>query len=644
MIGFFTDPFTDELLYSACARFSDRARYPNAALAVKRLFGSPGATAIVDLPSRINNLLSVLPLNHKYTADRLIDEHTLAPFYAPFLPIKRAHLLREDMKESKDFNPIKGRIGATASSIKTPAWLRFCPMCEREDKANFPERYWHRVHQISGIELCLTHAVFLEDSCAPWHNPKIPGKFFSAEKAIHTAEPRHADPSIFSHAIQLKLALDAEWLLNWHGHTSDLTFLRERYYNLLLQRGLAYYNGNIKMYDLSEELVSFYSSDFLKRLQCEIDNSYKGWIFGLVHTTTLEVAQHPLRHLLLITFLGLTAEEFFTSSDVFKPFGDKPWPCLNRASDHFGQLLIDECRVTDNLVKKKRGKPVGTFSCKCGFVYNRVGPDNSEEDHRRINSVESYGPVWEKALREVWVDTSISLREAASRLGVSELTVVRYAIRLELPMNALGTRTVGSKTLKRYENFRRSKEEALEFYRQEWLLVIKANPEASRRQLATISSFLYMWLKKNDSEWLEAHLPSVRKTNRQGDLKDWNKIDIELAPAVEATAKRITEAPGRPTRISLAAIMREVGHKSWLEFSPHKLPLTSKVLEDYLESVEEFLIRRVRWAEDCFSQSGTCPTRHYFEVRAGTRHKAGKSSAVQGEINNAMERLKKLFS
>jgi TniQ len=147
VIGFFTDPYPDELLYSACARFSDRARYPNAARAVKRLFGRWGGAAVVDLPARIDHLLSALPLNHNYTVDRLINQNTLAPFYAPFLPPEQAHLLKKDMKERQGFNRTKGRIGATTSEIKTPVWLRFCPVCACEDRERFGESYWHRVHQ-----------------------------------------------------------------------------------------------------------------------------------------------------------------------------------------------------------------------------------------------------------------------------------------------------------------------------------------------------------------------------------------------------------------------------------------------------------------------------------------------------------------
>ncbi|MDQ3816229.1 MAG: TnsD family transposase [Acidobacteriota bacterium] len=639
MIGFFPDPYPDELLYGACARYNDRARYPSATLAVKRLFGSRSAAAVVDLPTRINQFLSALPPNHKYTADRLIDHHTIAPFYIPFLPIRRVHFLREEMKEGKGFNRTKGRIGATTSSIKTPTRLRFCPVCSQADKAEVGEKYWHRVHQIPGVEVCPMHATFLEDSSASWRNLRNPGKFISAEKAIQDVQPRAFDPSDFSHVVLLKIALDAAWLLSWHKHTSDLKFLRERYYNLLLQRGLAYYNGNIKMAALCEALINFYPPDLLKRLKSEIDNCYKGWVFTLVHTTTLAVVQHPIRHLLLITFLGYTAEEFFTSSNVFKPFGNNPWPCLNRASEHFGQLLINDCRVTDCWVKKKRGKPVGTFSCACGFVYNRIGPDTSEEDRYQINSVESYGPVWEKALREIWADRSISLREAARRLGVSELSVVRHAIRLELPMNVSGARHVGPKTLKRYKNFRIPKDSALELYKRDWLEVVRANPNASRRQLMTMASFLYLWLGKNAPEWLEAHLPPIRKGDHRGDLKNWNSIDAKLAPAVRSAGKQIKASEGRPVRVSLAAILRKVGHRAWIERCLPKLPRTSKALSKYLESHEEFLIRRVKWAEDLYIRIGKCPSRYYFEVHAGTRNKSGRSPAVQSAIDAAIERL-----
>jgi hypothetical protein len=638
MICVFPDPHPDELLYSVCARYNDLMQYPNSTTATRNFFGVGSISAVVDLPNKIDYLISELPPGHLYTADHLIDNHTLFPLYASFLQRERARVVRDGMRRVGE-NQIYEQIGLTASSVPQPQWLRFCPKCVEADRGSFGETYWHRIHQISGVEVCPHHAVFLELSDAPFRNLRNPGEATSAESALHNAPIRPLSSSDKLHNILLDIARNAVWLLKWKEGKHGNDHLRERYYNHLLRLGLAYYNGNVRASELADEFCKHYPAELLESLTCQINDYHRNWLLRLLHSGSTAVSQHPIRHLLLILFLGITTEEFFTSSEPYKPFGDSPWPCLNHAAEHFRQPVITECRITDNLVKKKTGRPLGTFNCECGFVYNRVGPDTSDEDRYRNDSVESYGPVWEQVLREAWSDTSLSVGSAARRLGVSDLTAVRYAIRLDLPMNAPGFRQVSPKTIERHKNFRRSRQEALEHYRKEWLSVLGANPDASRRQLMTLKSFLYLWLRKNDSEWLEVHLPPVIKGERKSELKDWENIDVELAAAVQATAKRIRGTPGRPIRISLAAIAKEVGHKAWLEHRLHKLPLTSKALDDCLESVEEFLIRRVRWAEEYYFQKGVVPMRSYFEANAGTRHKSGKRPAVQNEIDAALERL-----
>lgn len=639
MICVFPDPYPDELLYSVCARYNDLMQYPNSTTATRDFFGGGTISAVVDLPNKIEHLVSELPPGHLYTVDYFIDNHTLFPFYAPFLLRERAQLVRDGMRRVGE-NHVKEEIGLTASSVPQPLWLRFCPKCVEADRRRFGETYWHRVHQIPGVEVCSQHAVFLELSDAPFHNSRNPGEAISAENTLHNPPVRPLSSSDGLHNIYLGVARNAGWLLEWGESKYGNDHLRERYYNHLLKRGLAYYNGNVRARDLAIEFSEHYPAKLLESLNCQIKNQHRNWLLRLLHLGTAEVSQHPIRHILLILLLGCTIEEFLTSSAAYKPFGDGPWPCLNHAADHFRQAVITECRVTDNLVKKKTGRPLGTFNCECGFVYNRVGPDTSEEDRYRIDSVESYGSVWERVLRESWSDTSSSIGRAAHRLGVSDLTVVRYAIRLDLPMNVPDARQVSRKTIERHKNFRRSRREALEYYRKGWLSVIEAHPNASRRQLMTIESFLYLWLRKNDSEWLEAYLPLVRKGTRQSELKDWERIDVELAAAVQATAKRIKEMPGRPTRVSLSAIARSVGHKPWLEHRLHKLPLTSKALDACLESVEGFLIRRVAWVEEYYSEKGICPARSYFEVSAGTKNKSGELRSVQLAVDAAMKRLK----
>lgn len=641
MICVFPDPYPDELLYSVCARYKDLMKYPNSITATRDFFGGGAISAIVDLPNRLEYLVSALPPGHLYKVDEFIDNHTMFPFYAPFLSSKRARVIRDEMRRVGE-NQVFERIGLNASRVGRPSWLRFCPVCAEEDRRQLGETYWHRVHQMSGVEVCPRHAVFLELTDAPYSYNS--GVAISADTTLRNLPIRQLNLSDDYHNLLLLIAHNAAWLLTWKGGKSGSDFLRERYYNHLLRRGLAYYNGNIRATELITQFERYYPIQILEALDCKVKGRNKNWLLRLLHSGLAGVSQLPIRHILLIIFLGYSTEEFFNSYKEFKPFGDGPWPCLNHTAVHYREPVITKCRVTDNLTTGKTGRPMGTFSCECGFVYNRVGPDNSEEDRYRIDSVESYGPIWEKVLREVWSDSSLALVRAARLLGVSDLTVVRYAIRLDLPMNVPDARQVSLKTIERYKIFRRSRKEALEFYRNQWLSVLKANSDASRLQLMTTASFLYLWLKRNDTEWLETHLPPVRKGYRKDELRDWNSIDTALVAEVEATAKRIRELPGRPIRVSMAAVMKEVGRKSWLEFRLGKLPLTNKVLNDYLETVEEFLIRRVTWAEEYYFQKGICPARSYFEASAGTKSNSGRLPAVQSAIDAAMERLKVRFT
>ena len=53
MIGHFPAPLPDELLYSVCARYSERVKYRNKEAVMAELFGRRGAAASIDLPSHL---------------------------------------------------------------------------------------------------------------------------------------------------------------------------------------------------------------------------------------------------------------------------------------------------------------------------------------------------------------------------------------------------------------------------------------------------------------------------------------------------------------------------------------------------------------------------------------------------------------
>lgn len=50
MIGWFPDPYPDELLYSVAARYAERVGYPNCTAAIEELFGGGSTRVSIDFP------------------------------------------------------------------------------------------------------------------------------------------------------------------------------------------------------------------------------------------------------------------------------------------------------------------------------------------------------------------------------------------------------------------------------------------------------------------------------------------------------------------------------------------------------------------------------------------------------------------
>lgn len=84
MLAAFPHPLPDELLYSVCARYAHRVQYPHQKTVMGELFGGKTFHAVVDFPGYLDELVQALPPERGFTVDRIIDEHTLLPAYAPF--------------------------------------------------------------------------------------------------------------------------------------------------------------------------------------------------------------------------------------------------------------------------------------------------------------------------------------------------------------------------------------------------------------------------------------------------------------------------------------------------------------------------------------------------------------------------------
>jgi len=187
MIGFFQihilmNCFIAPVHGSAIARVMRMSRPLLVSCSAIRL---PISVFQIDWPHLISVFTHWTPVH----SDKLINDHTLLRFYSPFISVQRARVIRQEMGGDQE-NRIHSRLGINAGRLRVPSKLRFCPDCVLADRNTYSETYWHRVHQLPGIEVCPDHAVHLELSTARWRERDNISVFLSAESAIDVRTPK----------------------------------------------------------------------------------------------------------------------------------------------------------------------------------------------------------------------------------------------------------------------------------------------------------------------------------------------------------------------------------------------------------------------------------------------------------------------
>ena len=582
MLSFFPLPYPDELLYSLLARYQIRSGDTSPKRIQQELFSSSTVIAVADLPSHLNALVAKLPSDFGWSAEHFIQNHTLFPYYQPFLSRDRAHRIQASMKADNGGN-IHTRAGIMASSVKTPQFLRFCPDCLQDDLSQYGESYWHRLHQIPGVLLCPAHGQPLQDSLIPV-NGMNRHEYFPANSENCPISPVNTSYSATTVEKLVGIAQNAAWLLEHDLGGRDLSWFREKYQTLLIERGLATASGRVHQNQLHDAFLFYYGREVLAVLDSSIDHQNgDSWLSAMARAP--RKVFHPLRHLLMIDFLTDSIEEFFHAEQRYAPFGEAPWLCLNAAAQHYQQPVITDLSISYSNDLKK---PVGTFRCSCGMVYSRSGPEESEADRYRIGKIIAYGDVWEQKLRELVEVKRMGLRPTARALNVDPNTVKRYASQLNLETSWQPYRKKPSKKVD-------IETPQLEQQRQIWLDLQQQYPDTSKTTLRGMAPATYAWLYRNDREWLNEHSPALRQPISNANRVDWHQRDLQLLEQVKEARETLFNA-AEPVRITVSRIGRTIGKLALLEQHLDQMPLTQAYLASVVETVEAFQIRRVRSA------------------------------------------------
>lgn len=193
-------------------------------------------------------------------------------------------------------------------------------------------------------------------------------------------------------------------------------------------------------------------------------------------------------------------------------------------------------------------------------------------------------PDFEARLRQAAIEAH-SLRGAARMVGVDPRTIQLHAERLNLPgpwsfpkPSAAAPKPDPEVAIKR-----------------RWRAALATGQ--SRTKLRQDLPAEWVWLKRHDPDWLEAHSPTpLHRAGTTGPRIDWDALDAELAIAILQTAVSICQDIP-PCRVTRAEIERRLERHGWFGPRRRKLPGCELAFTRITESLDSFRIRRIQWAQ-----------------------------------------------
>lgn len=644
LLPFFTDPYPDELIYSAISRYHFYSSNISFVETLKELFQSRSIVPSIEFGSHFSILVKNLGSN--YSVESLLANNTIYPYFSPFITVERQKKVFEDVNTNGQ--GIHGRLGISGGKIPRKLGLYYCSMCANNDVKMYGEPYIHREHQLQGIDYCPHHELILKKYPVDYKDFSRIGYIRFDRRLIDLSEKQETESCEFKEVqeVQVKLAKMAYRLLQVPINQYSIEKVFRKYRTLLRENNWLMTNTRLKREELFKAFISKFPQGFLEKYESPLRVEGQNQWLQIMLTNYLRSSVHPFRHLLLLYFFDQDIDSFLEIKVDEGPFGRGPWPCLNKAAKHYKNLVISEVEIIT------RDKAlIGKFSCSCGFEYTRIGPDKNEEDKWNKSRITAYGNAWEDKFESL-VNMGVSRKNIALELDVSLKTVYnRIALKKISPELTGKYRKELLEWKKKYPNSNRKQlqtelkktftylynhdrewldanfpskrdvlhtpknpnitlknntENRIEYYRTLLSDAIKECPDVTRTQLRLKFQRAYKYLSENDKEWFDANLPQKRRSKTATNVTDWNMRDQEYYQKIKQVYPELM-ALEKPVRITGTLFSKRLNIfnlaiKSYVE----KLPQTNKLLNEITETVQEFQIRRCCMVIDQMLEEDKC--------------------------------------
>lgn len=199
MTMYFPEIYPDELVYSWLARYYIKTGYVRYAFVAEELFQKKTVRPDIEFVNQYTTP-ALQAITEKIPMQRIIEQHTMFPYYGRFLQKERRNQAYTEMIQTKgnyhNLLPMPKRKG------NADRYLRYCPVCAENDRKQYGEAYWHRIHQLQGVNICPIHKCYLINSAV-----RISGKTSPTLVAAESCVPENNnDIAICQNHIECKTA------------------------------------------------------------------------------------------------------------------------------------------------------------------------------------------------------------------------------------------------------------------------------------------------------------------------------------------------------------------------------------------------------------------------------------------------------
>ena len=452
----------DELLLSRLIRFITISGISSSEF-LQTCFGSKRISLHPFLTSGINNIAKLC----NEDANVLFNLQTLAPLFSFYLPM-HAQSLRKKMLSNNGAKAFRASQLTLFGSGKSTR-LKSCSACTEEDIRKFGVAYWHRCHQVPGIDTCSQHGNYLASVALTMRQRIIPSLL---PKAIVVSQR--------STSFEIRVAKFATELLDILSHAVEIPCITDVYLRSLQEKGYLTACGRVRRKAL---MLAF--SGYIKGQICSHPSLTPSGVNDFRYISQLlerSGSHHPFKHLLFSSWLFDEAQQVFNGAMNSYSITSDIAVDKRKNNSEVENECLDLLRAGNSLaaVARKTGKS------RC--FLKRIA---------MLNNVRlSLKPkiLTDDVINKICLLAYLGFhrREISKRTGVG-IGSIEQTISGRIGLTARRKKC-------RFESSRRRNRVTLIRY-------LEHHQNAIRKDVKRFCNAAFFWLYLNDRKWLESHLP-----------------------------------------------------------------------------------------------------------------------------------------